>query len=221
MHDSHQLSSTGLRSTSLRTAEDYRFHVASNEDLKAWKKAHQTRWKTHGQFVVRCWIQFSKFLPGENACWSGSKYITNFQPGFSGSHIQFYWSNPGKDIGCNREIKIDLNEKNKYQDTCNVSRRFCFNEPCDCCSLMYNWESDGQFEAVLSRTGSRLRGQTLRSRTSCHETLKTFENLRSGPTTATATASTATFGTMPRQYSARSFFHPQALGDRSVGYGCG
>lgn len=55
------------------------------------------------------------------------------------------------------------------------------------------------------------------------ETSKTFENLRSGPTTATATAtaSTATFGTMPRQYSARSFFHPQALGDRSVGYGCG
>ena len=45
------------------------------------------------------------------------------------------------------------------------------------------------------------------------ETLKTFENLRSGPTTATATAtaSTATFGTMPRQYSARSFFRPQAL----------
>lgn len=53
------------------------------------------------------------------------------------------------------------------------------------------------------------------------ETLKTFENLRSGPTTATATASTATFGTMPRRYSARSFFHRQALGDRSVGYGCG
>jgi len=40
---------------------------------------------------------------------------------------------------------------------------------------MYNWESDGQFEAVLSRTGSRLRGQTLRSRTSCHGN---FENLR-------------------------------------------
>lgn len=53
------------------------------------------------------------------------------------------------------------------------------------------------------------------------QTLKTFDNLRSGPTTATATASTATFGTMPRQYSARTFFHPQALGDRSVGYGCG
>ncbi len=51
------------------------------------------------------------------------------------------------------------------------------------------------------------------------ETLKTFEKLRSGPTAATA--STATFGTMPRQYSARTFFHTQALGDRAVGYGCG
>ena len=40
---------------------------------------------------------------------------------------------------------------------------------------MYNWESDGQFEAALSPTGSRLRGQTLRSRTSCHAN---FENLR-------------------------------------------
>ena len=114
---------------------------------------------------VRCSMlnSFGKFLPGETACWSGSKYITNFQPGFSGSQcIKFDRSKPGKDIGWNRAIKIAEMKRTSVKILLEHWATVLLQSTL---GLLFG-NSDGQFEAVRSPTGSRLRGQTLSSRTS-------------------------------------------------------